>query len=199
MFIPAGSDFFPSRIPDPHQGDSKEWELRAESNQVSRPTEQQPEQRRRSRAHPGPRCFLRGPKGAMEDSSTSKQVSNWSIFTKKLVSKLLEIWSGMVIPDPDLDFYPFRIPDPGVHRIQRQKAPDPGSGSSTLLYKVKKVGNPPGSGGWWRGQSLGALFPPCPCSGTSSWRRSRLDGWPCPSTLAAYSPAWVPALAGLSR
>jgi hypothetical protein len=30
------------------------------------------------------------------------------------------------IPDPD--FYPSRIPDPGV-----KKAPDPGSGSATLL------------------------------------------------------------------
>jgi hypothetical protein len=35
----------------------------------------------------------------------------------------------MFIPDPDLDFYPFRIPilDPGV-----KKAPDPESGSTTL-------------------------------------------------------------------
>jgi hypothetical protein len=31
------------------------------------------------------------------------------------------------IPDLDLDFYPSRIPDPGV-----KKAPDPGSGSATL-------------------------------------------------------------------
>ncbi len=58
-----------------YQGDSKEWELSAkvqtaESDQMSRPTEQQPEQRRRSRAHPGPRCFLRGPTWAMGDYST---------------------------------------------------------------------------------------------------------------------------------
>ncbi len=40
----------------------------------------------------------------------------------------------MFIPDPDpgsrildLDFFPARIPDPGV-----EKAPDPGSGSATL-------------------------------------------------------------------
>jgi hypothetical protein len=32
------------------------------------------------------------------------------------------------IPDPDADFYPSRIPDPGV-----KKAPDPGSGSATLV------------------------------------------------------------------
>jgi hypothetical protein len=35
------------------------------------------------------------------------------------------------IPDPDLDFfYPSRIPDPGV-----KKAPDPGSGSTILIYE----------------------------------------------------------------
>ncbi len=35
--------------------------------------------------------------------------------------------SRIRIPDPDLFFYPSRIPDPGV-----KKAPDPGSGSATL-------------------------------------------------------------------
>jgi hypothetical protein len=35
---------------------------------------------------------------------------------------------GMFIPDPDLDFV--FIPDPGV-----KKAPDPGSGSATLLER----------------------------------------------------------------
>jgi hypothetical protein len=34
----------------------------------------------------------------------------------------------MFIPDPDPIFFPFRIPDPGV-----KKAPDPGSGSPTLI------------------------------------------------------------------
>jgi hypothetical protein len=33
------------------------------------------------------------------------------------------------ISEPDLDFYPSRIPDPGV-----KKATDPGSGTATLLY-----------------------------------------------------------------
>ncbi len=33
----------------------------------------------------------------------------------------------MFIPDPDFDFYPSRIPGPGV-----KKAPDPGYGSATL-------------------------------------------------------------------
>jgi hypothetical protein len=34
----------------------------------------------------------------------------------------------LFIPDPDADFLPSRIPDPGV-----KKAPDPGSGSATLI------------------------------------------------------------------
>ncbi len=42
-----------------------------------------------------------------------------------MFSKLLEIWSGLFIPDPDPDFLP--IPDPEV-----KKAPDPGYGSATL-------------------------------------------------------------------
>ncbi len=39
---------------------------------------------------------------------------------QKIVSKLLEIWSGLSIPDSDPDFLP--IPDPGS-RVQK----DPGS------------------------------------------------------------------------
>jgi hypothetical protein len=35
----------------------------------------------------------------------------------------------MLIPDPDLDFYPFRIPG-------FKNAPDPGSGSATLLSTI---------------------------------------------------------------
>ncbi len=42
---------------------------------------------------------------------------NFSILTKKTVSKLSEIWSGLFIPDPDPDFLP--IPDP------IKMAPDP--------------------------------------------------------------------------
>jgi hypothetical protein len=37
----------------------------------------------------------------------------------------------MFIPEPDLDFYPSRIPDPGV-----KKTPDPGSGSAALTAVV---------------------------------------------------------------
>ncbi len=51
---------------------------------------------------------------------------NLSILTQKTVSKLSEISSGLLIPDPDF-FYPSRIPDPG-----HKRAPDPGSGSATL-------------------------------------------------------------------
>jgi hypothetical protein len=41
----------------------------------------------------------------------------------------------MFIPDPDLDFYPSRIPDPGI-----KKAPDPGSGSATMLFRSFRSG-----------------------------------------------------------
>ncbi len=45
-----------------------------------------------------------------------------------MVSRLLEIPSGLFIPDPDPDFLP--IPDPGVKKAPDpgvKKAPDPGS------------------------------------------------------------------------
>jgi hypothetical protein len=50
------------------------------------------------------------------------------LFTKKIVKKLLNIWSwdpGSEIRDPEKNL--FRIPDPRV-----KKAPDPGYGSATL-------------------------------------------------------------------
>jgi hypothetical protein len=59
-------------------------------------------------------------------------VKKFKYFNPKMVSKLSEIWSGMFVPDPDLDFSP--IPDPGV-----KKAPDPGSGSATLQVGALKV------------------------------------------------------------
>ncbi len=49
--------------------------------------------------------------------------------------------SGLFIPDPDADFYPSRIPDPGV-----KKAPDPGSGSATLSVSMRIRDVYPGSG-----------------------------------------------------
>jgi hypothetical protein len=55
-----------------------------------------------------------------DPGSGSASKSNLSILTQKIVSKLSEIWSGMIIPDPDLDFLP--IPDPGS---KRHRIPDP--------------------------------------------------------------------------
>jgi hypothetical protein len=56
---------------------------------------------------------------------------NLSVLTPKkwfLSSRKYDPGCSSRIPDPDADFYPSRIPDPGV-----KKAPDPGSGSATLL------------------------------------------------------------------
>ncbi len=47
--------------------------------------------------------------------------------------ELSEIWSGLFIPDPDPDFLTILVPDPGV-----KKAPDPGSGSATLIFPGDK-------------------------------------------------------------
>jgi len=53
---------------------------------------------------------------------------------KKIVLKLSEVMvgSGIWDPDPGSGKNLFRIPDPGV-----QKAPDPGSGSATLLTRIR--------------------------------------------------------------
>jgi hypothetical protein len=48
-----------------------------------------------------------------------RRIKEFRYLTQKIVSKFSEILSGMFIPDPDLDFLPSRIPDPGV-----KKAPD---------------------------------------------------------------------------
>ncbi len=56
------------------------------------------------------------------------RIEEFKYFNPKIVSKLLELWSGLFIPDPDPDFLP--IPDPG----SRGKK-GPGSGSATLLMK----------------------------------------------------------------
>jgi hypothetical protein len=47
------------------------------------------------------------------------------LFTQKIVTKLSKIW----VWDPGSGKKQFRIPDPGV-----KKAPDPGSGSATLVH-----------------------------------------------------------------
>jgi hypothetical protein len=54
------------------------------------------------------------------------RIIEFNYFNPKIVTKLSEICSEMFIPDPDLDFYPSLIPDPGV-----KKALDLGSGSAT--------------------------------------------------------------------
>ncbi len=60
-----------------------------------------------------------------------KEDSTWpnfqriiNLFTQKIVTKLSKIW----VWDPGSGKNLFRIPDPGV-----KKAPDPGSGSATLV------------------------------------------------------------------
>jgi hypothetical protein len=51
------------------------------------------------------------------------------LFTKKICQKALQnMVLGSGIRDPGSGKNPFRIPDPGV-----KKAPDPGSGSATLV------------------------------------------------------------------
>jgi hypothetical protein len=58
----------------------------------------------------------------------------YGILTKKMVSKLSEIRSGLFIPDPDPDFLP--IPDPG-YRGQKgtgSRIRNTGSNSLTLLW-----------------------------------------------------------------
>jgi hypothetical protein len=50
------------------------------------------------------------------------------VFTQKTFTKLSIIW----VWDPGSGKNLFRIPDPGV-----KKAPDPGSGSATLLTRIR--------------------------------------------------------------
>jgi hypothetical protein len=75
---------------------------------------------------PDPNFFPSRIQGQKDPGSTSKNLR-----PKVIVSKLPEIWSGMFIPDPDVIFYPSRIRNLGV-----KKAPDPGSGSATLLGPI---------------------------------------------------------------
>jgi hypothetical protein len=51
------------------------------------------------------------------------------LFTKKIVKKLLKIWSW----DPGSGKNLFRIPDPG---LKKHPIPDPGSGSATLVFRM---------------------------------------------------------------
>ncbi len=74
---------------------------------------------------PDPNFFIPNPRSKTFRIPYPHQKS-YVLLTKKIVCKLSEIWSGMFIPDPDLDFL-LRIPNPGG-----KKAPLPGSGSATL-------------------------------------------------------------------
>jgi hypothetical protein len=55
---------------------------------------------------------------------TPKKPIKWFLSSKKY-----DPGCSSRIPDPDADFLPSPIPDPGV-----KKASDPGSGSATLVY-----------------------------------------------------------------
>jgi hypothetical protein len=62
------------------------------------------------------------------------------LFTQKIVTKLSEIWvwdPGSEIRDPEKTYSGSRIPDSGV-----KKAPDPRSGSATLVATAGKVVTP---------------------------------------------------------
>ncbi len=65
------------------------------------------------------------------------------LFTQKIVTKLSKVW----VWDPGSGKNLFRIPDPGV-----KKAPDPGSGSATLIPIIKqffRISWPFYTGSWW--------------------------------------------------
>jgi hypothetical protein len=80
--------------------------------------------------HPGSRIRT----VSIPDPGSSSK--NLSILTQKkakkwfLSSKKYDPGCSSRIPDPDADFLPSQIPDPGV-----KKAPNPGSGSATLRKK----------------------------------------------------------------
>ncbi len=76
--------------------------------------------------YPGSKFFSSRVQGQKYPGSGSAS-KNFSIFSPKIVSKPLEIWSEMFIPDQDLDLLP--IPDPG-YRGQKGTGSwilDPGS------------------------------------------------------------------------
>jgi hypothetical protein len=70
-------------------------------------------------------------------SDPGSALKSLSILTQKkwfLSSRKYDPGCSSRIPDPDADFYPSRIPDPGV-----KKAPDPGSGFATLVHRKRKI------------------------------------------------------------
>ncbi len=62
--------------------------------------------------------------------STSKL---FKYFNPKIVSKLLEVSSGMFIPDPDLDFLPILNPWSRIQGSKRPQIPDPQHRKTTVL------------------------------------------------------------------
>ncbi len=77
---------------------------------------------------PDPNCLHPGSRILIKEFKyfNLKKAKKWFFSSKKYNLGCLSR-----IPDPDADFLPFRIPDPGV-----KKAPNPGSGYATLDYWV---------------------------------------------------------------
>ncbi len=53
---------------------------------------------------------------------------------QKIVYKLSEIWSGLFIPDPDLDFLP--IPDSRIQGSKMHRIPDPRNTAMRSIYST---------------------------------------------------------------
>jgi hypothetical protein len=81
-------------------------------------------------SHPGSR--IQGQKNLW----SRIRIKEFKYFNPKIVSKLSKIWSGMIIPDPDLDFIP--IPDPGSRGSKRHRIPDLNTGSGSSLWTNKE-------------------------------------------------------------
>jgi hypothetical protein len=75
------------------------------------------------------------------DPDPQQKIEIYQYLTPIIVTKLVELWSGMFIVDPGSGFFPSRIPDPGVkkHRIPdldpHHWIPDPRSASLIGKYK----------------------------------------------------------------
>jgi hypothetical protein len=120
MFIPD-PDFYPSRIPDP-------------GSRISDPKTASKE---RGETKISCHNFLCSHKFHKIENYFSFEVLKkkiWAnlqrivgLFTQKIVTKFLKIW----VWDPGSGKTLFRIPDPEV-----KKAPDPGSGSATLIANM---------------------------------------------------------------
>ncbi len=66
--------------------------------------------------HPGSRI----PDPNCSNSGSRIRIKEFKYFNQKIVPKLSEIWSGLLIPDPDPDFNPSWI-----QRSKRHRTPDP--------------------------------------------------------------------------